>query len=105
MSPLDSPNGTGRIRAADRGFVAIVRALLATSMAVDHVNEPPQLDGPARGDHPRRRRPRHTKVVRLLVAAGANVNLADRAGVSPLQHAHVRGFSGTAAILEAAGAR
>ena len=30
--------------------------------------------------------PRHVEVVRALVNAGANVNLADRQGVTPLAH-------------------
>ena len=47
--------------------------------------------------------PRHTETVRLLVAAGANVNLADRQGVTPLAHARKRGFDSMAAILEQAG--
>jgi len=47
----------------------------------------------------------HTEVVRLLVDAGANVNLADRNGVTPLQHAHQRQFQDIISILEKAGAR
>ena len=101
---LDSYNGTGLIRAADRGFVEIVRELLKTSIVVDHVN---RLGWTAileaiilgTGD------PKRMEVVRLLVDAGANVNLADRNGVSPIQHARSKGYSGMASILEAAGAR
>ena len=36
--------------------------------------------------------PRHTEVVRLLVEAGADVNLADGEGVTPLAHARQRGY-------------
>ena len=36
----------------------------------------------------------HTEIVRLLVEAGANPNIADRDGVTPLAHAKKRGFSG-----------
>jgi uncharacterized protein len=49
--------------------------------------------------------PTHTEIVRLLVAHRANVNLADRSGVSPLMHARRRGFAAIAGILERAGAR
>ena len=49
--------------------------------------------------------PRHTEVVRLLVDAGADVNLADSAGGTPLVHARGRGHADMAAILESAGAR
>jgi ankyrin repeat protein len=42
--------------------------------------------------------------VRLLVDAGADVNLADSDGVSPLAHARQRGYTEIASILAAAGA-
>ena len=38
VASLDSYNGTGLIRAADRGFVRIVERLLETEIDVDHVN-------------------------------------------------------------------
>lgn len=44
-------------------------------------------------------------MVRLLVEAGADVNLADSNGVTPLAHARRRGHGAIAAILEQAGAR
>ena len=104
VSTLDSYNGTGLIRAADRGFVSIVKLLLETPTKIDHVNrlgwtallEAIILGG---GDA------RHTEGVRLLVAARANVNLADGAGVTPLQHARTRGYTTMISILQAAGAR
>jgi len=104
VASLDSYNGTGLIRAADRGHVDIVRELLETDIDVDHVNdlswtallEAIILDG---GDA------NHTEVVRLLVEAGADVNLADSNGVTPLQHAKERGFTKMAEVLEAAGGR
>jgi ankyrin repeat protein len=99
----DSYNGTGLIRAADRGHVDIIRELLRTDINVDHVNRlgwTALLEAIILGDGG----PRHTEVVRLLVAANADVNLADSNGVTPLSHAHRRGFAEIAAILEAAGA-
>lgn len=101
---LDSYNGTGLIRAADRGFTEIVRELLTTNIAIDHVN---RLGWTAlletiilgRGDA------QHVEVLRLLVQAGANVNLPDATGRSPLFHARERGYREMVAILEAAGAR
>ena len=47
--------------------------------------------------------PTHTEIVRLLVEAGANVNIADRDGVTPLAHAKRSGYSGMVRILSAAG--
>ena len=49
--------------------------------------------------------PSHTEIVRLLVAAGANLNIPDRDGVTPLAHARQRGYAAMVAILEAAGAK
>jgi hypothetical protein len=100
---LDSFRGTGLIRAADRGYVRIVSRLLETDIDIDHVNnlgwtallEAILLGG---GDDA------HTEVVAVLVDAGANVNLADGNGVSPLAHARERGFSEMVAILTAVGA-
>ena len=50
----DSFDGTGLIRAAERGHWDIVGRLLQTRIAVDHVNNL-GVGGPARGDHPGRR--------------------------------------------------
>ncbi|MCX6050817.1 MAG: ankyrin repeat domain-containing protein [Chloroflexi bacterium] len=101
---LDSYNGTGLIRAADRGHVEIIAELLKTDIAIDHINRlqwTALLEAILLGDGG----PRHTEVVRLLVKAGANVNLADGSGVTPLAHARQHGYTAIIAILEAAGAR
>jgi ankyrin repeat protein len=47
----------------------------------------------------------HTEIVRLLVATGANVSIADKEGVTPLQHARRRGFREMTRILEARGGK
>jgi hypothetical protein len=101
---LDSYNGTGLIRAADRGHVDIIRELLKTDIKIDHVNRlgwTALLEAIILGDGGER----HTEVVRLLVDAGADVNLADSAGVTPLAHARQRGFDAIIQILTSAGAR
>jgi hypothetical protein len=100
----DSYNGTGLIRAADRGHVEIVRELLRTEMNVNHVNRlgwTALLEAIILGDGG----PRHTEVVRLLLAGGADPNLADGRGISPLEHARRRGYGEMAALLESAGGR
>jgi ankyrin repeat protein len=100
----DSYNGTGLIRAADRGHVDVIRTLLTTDIAIDHVNRlgwTALLEAVILGDGG----PRHTEVVRLLVEAGADLNLADGQGVTPLGHARRKGQTAVIAILEAAGAR
>jgi ankyrin repeat protein len=104
VTVTDSFDGTGLIRAADRGHVEVVRRLLETETDVDHVNrlgwtallEAIILGG---GDEA------HTEVVRLLVEGGADVGLADGEGVTPLAHAEQRGYEEMAAILRRAGAR
>jgi ankyrin repeat protein len=104
VGSTDSYNGTGLIRAADRGYTKIVARLLETEIDVDHVNrlgwtallEAIILDG---GDAA------HTEVVRQLVEAGADVNLADGDGVTPLAHADQQEFDEMATILRNAGAR
>lgn len=100
----DSYNGTGLIRAADRGHVEIIRELLKTDIEIDHVNNlgwTALLEAILLGDGG----PRHTEVVRLLVEAGADVNLADSNGISPLAHANRRNYQQIMEILSAAGAR
>ena len=98
---LDSFNGTGLIRAADRGHVEIIAELLKTDINVDHVNRlnwTALLEAIILGDGG----PRHTAVVRLLVDAGADVNLAEGNGVIPLEHARQRGYNEMMMILESA---
>ena len=96
--------GTALIPAAERGHVETVRMLIAAGVAVDHVNRlkwTALLEAIILGNGGAA----HTEIVRLLVKAGANVNLADGVGVSPLQHARQRGYMLIQQILTAAGAR
>ena len=46
----------------------------------------------------------HQQIVQLLVDHGADVDLADKDGVTPLQHARERGFTEIERILLQAGA-
>jgi len=88
---LDSYNDTGLIRAADRGHVEIGKELLKTDVAINHVNRlgwTALLQAIILGDGG----PLHTVIVRLLVQAGADVNLADSDGVTPFAHARRQGY-------------
>ena len=104
VNAKDSFNGTGLIRAAERGYARIVRRLLETDIDIDHVNRlgwTALLEAIVLGEGGRA----HTETVRLLVDAGADVNLADRDGVTPLAHARRRDFTAIERILRQAGAK
>jgi uncharacterized protein len=99
-----SYDGTGLIRAAERGYDDIVRRLLETDIEIDHVNRlgwTALLEAIILGDGGRA----HTRTVRLLVEAGADVNLPDWSGTTPVAHARRRDFTGLVRILRRAGAR
>jgi ankyrin repeat protein len=100
---LDSYNGTGLIRAADRGFTTIVARLLETDIDIDHVNRlgwTALLEAIILGSGDAE----HVEVVRQLVEAGADVNLADNQGMTPLAHAQEAGYDVMVAILQETGA-
>jgi ankyrin repeat protein len=105
INDKDSFNGTGLIRAADRGYPRIVRRLLREDIDIDHVNRlgwTALHEAIILGDGSRR----YERVVLLLVDAGADVDLRSQTdGITPLQHARSRGYEGMADILRAAGAR
>jgi hypothetical protein len=102
---ITSPyGGTALIAAAHHGHVEAIRLLLARRPPIDHVNNlgwTALMEAVVLGDGG----PRHTETLRLLIAAGANPNIADRAGVTPLGHARGRGYAEMVKALEAAGAR
>jgi len=100
----DSYNGTGLIRAADRGHVEIIKELLKTDIRINHINKTGWTalhEAIILGDGGER----HTEVVRLLAGAGADVNLPDKEGTTPLKHAKSRNFTDIIEILENFGAR
>jgi len=96
--------GVALIPASERGHVETVRYLLdETDVDVDHVNKlgwTALLEAILLSDGG----PRHQTIVRLLIDAGADVDLADKDGVKPLSHARARGQRETVTILEDAGA-
>ena len=100
----DSYNGTGLIRAADRGHVEVIKELLKTDIRLNHINRigwTALLEAIILGDGGKR----HTEVVRMLVAAGADVNIPDKEGVTPLTHAKNRNFTEMVNILVKVGAK
>lgn len=96
--------GTALIPACHYGHVETVRLLLSTPIDVDHVNRlgwTALLEAVILGDGG----PAHQEIVRLLLARGAAPNLADREGVTPLQHARRRGQAQVERLLRDAGGR
>lgn len=96
--------GTALIPAAERGHVETVRTLIDAGVAVDHVNRlgwTALLEAVILGDGGER----HQQIVGLLLKAGANVNLADKDGVTPLRHARTKGQKQIEAMLVGAHAR
>lgn len=96
--------GTALIPAAERGHVETVQTLIEAGVNVDHINNlgwTALLEAIILGNGGER----HQQIVRLLVDAKADVNLADRDGVTPFQHARSRGYSRIMQVLTAAGAR
>jgi uncharacterized protein len=94
--------GTGLIPACHHGHLETVKLLLTTKVDVNHVNNlgwTALLEAVILGDGG----PTHTEIVRLLLAHGARAGIADREGVTPLQHARRRNYSRMAELLERAG--
>jgi ankyrin repeat protein len=96
--------GNALIPACERGYVETIKVLLTTAIPVDHVNNlgwTCLLEIVILGDGG----PRHVEATRLVLAAGADPNLADRNGVTPLAHARSRNQAVVAKLIEAAGGR
>ncbi|MGE9762741.1 MULTISPECIES: ankyrin repeat domain-containing protein [Pseudomonadaceae] len=95
--------GTALIPACERGHVEVVATLLKAGVDPDHVNKlgwTGLLEAILLSDGG----PRHQAIVKQLIEAGANLNLADNDGVTPLQHARQRNQTTIARMLEVAGA-
>ena len=96
--------GTALIPAAEKGHVENVRELLKTKIDVNHVND---LGWTALMETAmkKNRGAIHAEITRLLLAAGADPNLPDHKGVTPLAHAERAGNHEIAALLKAAGGK
>lgn len=96
--------GSALIPAAERGHVEVVREILTTTdVDVNHVNNlgwTALLEAILLSDGG----PRHQEIVRLLIAHGADVDLPDKDGITPLQHARLRRMREIAEMLVQAGA-
>lgn len=97
-------DGTALIAAAHLGHAEIVRILIRADAPLDHINNlgwTAVIEAIVLGDGG----PRHTDTLRALVQAGANLNIADRNGQTPLALARARGYGTMVELLSQAGAR
>lgn len=97
-------DGTALIAAAHLGHDGVVKLLIDAGAPLDHVNNlgwTALIEAIVLGNGG----PRHVETLRALVRAGANVNLADRNGATPLALARSRGYRPMVEILEKAGGK
>ena len=97
-------DGTALIAAAHLGHAEVVRTLSRAGAPLDHVNNlgwTALIESIVLGDGGAR----HTDTLIALIEAGANVNLPDRGGKTPLALAQARGYDAMTARLRQAGAR
>lgn len=96
--------GTALIPAAEKGHPENVRLLLAAGVDPNHVNGlgwTALLEAVILTDGGLV----YQEIVADLIRGGADVNLADADGVTPLAHARARGYAEIGKLLEAAGAK
>ena len=97
-------DGTALIAAAHLGHDGVVRQLIDAGAPLDHVNNlhwTAVIEAIVLGDGGAR----HQATLKALLDAGANTQLADRNGATPLQLARARGYAAMVKMLQAAGAR
>ena len=97
-------DGTALIAAAHLGHAEAIKLLVDAKAPLNHVNNlgwTALMEAIVLGNGGLN----HTATVRALVEAGADVDVADKQGATPLQHARRRGYVEIARILENAGAR
>ncbi len=97
-------DGTALSAAAHLGHAEVVRMLIAAGAPLDHINNlkwTALIESIVLGDGGKN----HTESLRALVEVGADINIPDGTGSTPLKLARDRGYREMAAILEKAGAK
>lgn len=96
-------DGTALIAAAHLGHGEVVRTLVRAGASLDHVNNlgwTAVIESIVLGDGG----PRHVDTLKSLIQAGANLNIADRQGQTPLALAQARRYGSMVDTLKQAGA-
>lgn len=93
-------HGSALIPACERGHVDIVKILVDTKdFPVDHINRlgwTGLLEAVILGDGSKK----YQQIVQILKEGGANLLIADKDGITPLQHAKNRGYQEIVRLLE-----
>jgi len=91
-------DGTALIAAAHLGHHKVVAILISAGAPLDHVNNlgwTAVMEAVVLGDGG----PDHVNTARHLVAAGADLTIADRNGVTPIEHARSLGYAEMERVL------
>jgi ankyrin repeat protein len=99
LTSVNRYGGTALIPAAHHGHVESVKYLLTTEIDIDHVNFlgwTALLEAVILGDGGEA----HQSIVELLLSAGANLHIADKEGVTALEHARQREQTAVIRLLE-----
>lgn len=96
--------GTALIPAAEKGHLETVKLLLKTKINVNHINRlgwTALLEAIILSDGGKT----HQEIIKELIKGGADVNLSDKDGVTPLQHAERKKYLEIVKLLKEAGAK
>ncbi|WP_296228704.1 ankyrin repeat domain-containing protein [Ralstonia sp. UBA689] len=98
LRATNADGDTALIPAARRGYVEVVSELVKAGVPPDATNNlglTALIEAVALGDGSEK----YEKTVEVLLDGGADPNLPDRGGITPMRHARQRGFHGIGALL------
>ena len=99
LNSVNRYGGTALIPAAHHGHVETVKYLLSTEIDIDHINYlgwTALLEAVILGDGG----DAHYSIVDMLLRGGADPNIADKDGVSPLDHTRKKGHKSIIQLIE-----
>lgn len=104
LKSVNRYGGTALIPASERGHVETVRILIKAGVDVNHINKlhwTALIEAIVLGNGSER----YVEIVKLLLEAKADPQIADKQGITPLQHARKLGYKDIEALLIKAGAK